>query len=238
MIHSNCVDVCAAPVIDVRTGEFVGVVSEADAVLAALQRLREEVSAGVAAATRALGKFEATAPLLGACRRLVGGEVGTVGIFADGGLLHTLEGSRVLRFVRTRVGSDAGLLGACVADLRVGTWSGVMTVAWDVSVREGLEVLARGGWGGVPVVEEGRVVDVLWRSDCLSGVPGTALELPLRGWLRGMRAARNGVVCDRNVSLGSVFEQMEKGRSRIFVEEDGNVVGVVTLRDVLRFFLD
>lgn len=179
-------------------------------------------------------------------------------------LLHTLEHWRVLRFVhRHFAGSALAALspgaGAVASDpqhatrlfsltlsqLGLGTYSNIVTIPISMSLLRCLQTLQQRELSALPVVDErNQLVEVYSRADvallATGRCDGTALQRCVSQVLRDVRGGVPfaGATCRRGDMLGSVFERFERtGVQRLYIIGETGLEGVVSLSDLLRYFL-
>lgn len=182
---------------------------------------------------------------------------------SDGTLLHTLEHWRVLRFlhrhfatatVPNRPSAPATdpqhatrLFSLTLSQLNVGTYSNLVTIPSSLPLIDCLQTLQHRALSALPVVNaRNELVEVYSRADAailtIGGCDGAMLQRSVGEVLSGVRGgiAFVGATCRRNEMLGTLFERFERtGVQRLYVIEEsgGGVVGVVSLSDLLRYFL-
>lgn len=195
---------------------------------------------------------DAEGTLLEACRKLRDYRIHRLPILLRGTtLLCTLEHWRVLRFVHQHLSAHddpraAALFNLTIAQLGIGTFTGLVTVRNTNTLLEVLDVLMEQKLSAVPVVDEaGKLRDVYSRTDVSAlardDVSSATLEVTVTDALSRIRPRDFGVAtCRRVDSLRSVFEKFEQTRKhRLYaVNNHGVVEGVVSLSDLLVYFLD
>lgn len=142
---------------------------------------------------------------------------------------------------------ETRLLSLTLAQLRLGTYDDLKTVREKDSVQEVLRALKEYNLRAVPVVNDaGELTNVYARSDvallaCADwGVTGT-FNGPIIDVLNRVRQASFTVAtCRLSDSLSDVFRHFEASRRhRLYIVDDKkHVIGVLTLNDLLRYFLE
>jgi CBS domain-containing protein len=105
----------------------------------------------------------------------------------------------------------------------------IITVKADTGISEAAKILIEKGIGSVGVEKEGRIAGIVTDRDFVSFLA------------RGGKAERVGeimsppsVTVDAGEGLLEVVRKMGKNKVRhLFVKEDGRIVGILSLRDVL-----
>lgn len=204
----------------------------------------------------------ADAPLFDAVRLMRDARLLHLPILArDQTLLHTLEHWRVMRFLhrhfaspRVAVGSvspvtdpqhASRLFSLTLSQLSLGTYSNIVTIPSSLPLIDCLRTLQQRSLSALPVVDaRNQLVEVYSRADAAVLAVGTCdmgmLEQPVCEVLNGVRGGAPfvGATCRRSEMLGTVFERFERtGVQRLYVVEEAGVVGVVSLSDLLRYFL-
>ncbi|MBE0475736.1 MAG: CBS domain-containing protein [Coriobacteriia bacterium] len=106
----------------------------------------------------------------------------------------------------------------------------VRTVTPEETMRQAGEVMAAWGHGGLPVVEEGRLVGLVTRKDFDKARRHKLDHAPVKGFM-----ARDVVAVSPETDLGELERLMaQAGIGRVPVVEDGRLVGIVTRKDLLR----
>ena len=107
----------------------------------------------------------------------------------------------------------------------------VRSVRPETSMREAGEVMARWGHGGLPVIEEGRLVGLVTRKDFDKARRHKLDHAPVKGFM-----ARDVTTAGLDADLTELERLMaQEGIGRVpVVDESGMLVGIVTRKDVLR----
>ena len=107
--------------------------------------------------------------------------------------------------------------------------SPVKTVGPEVPVSEALKQVQRFGHGGLPVVNEDRLIGIITRRD-LDRVPDEYQHRPVKRYM-----TTNVVTIDAGASIVEARRlMMKKSLGRLPVVSSGRVVGIVTRSDVLK----
>lgn len=104
-------------------------------------------------------------------------------------------------------------------------------VSPEDTVKRACEVMVEFDIGSLVVVEEGRVVGFFTKSDVIRRVviPGLPNSTPVREIMSGEL-----ITVDSNTPLQDVLDLMaKKGIKHMLVEENGRIVGIFTLSDLL-----
>lgn len=178
-------------------------------------------------------------------------------------LLHTLEHWRVMRFLHRHFSSDDNpaegrssransdpqdatrLLSLTMSQLKLGTYSGLLTIPMSTPLLDCLQTLQQRRLSALPVVDErNQLIEVYSRADVAllsSGIcDGNTLQRSVGEILRGVRgdAPFAAATCRKEDILGTVLEKFERtGVQRLYIVGDAGVEGVVSLGDMLQYFL-
>ena len=101
----------------------------------------------------------------------------------------------------------------------------------DDSVKRACEVMVGFDIGSLVVVEENRVVGFFTKSDIIRRVviPGLPNDTPVREIMSGEL-----ITVDANTPVREVLDLMaKKGIKHMLIEEDGEIVGIFSLSDLL-----
>lgn len=208
---------------------------------------------------------DANAPLFDAVRIMRDAHMLHLPILGqDRALLHTLEHWRVLRFVHrhfsgplntvlpsgtTTVASDpqhaTRLFSLTLSQLNIGTYSNLITIPITTPLLTCLQTLQQHDLSALPVVDEQNLlVEVYSRADTVllstGRCDGNTLQRTVGAVLREVRGGVPfaGATCCREDMLGTVFERFEgTGVQRLYVMGESGLEGVVSLSDLLRYFL-
>lgn len=262
----------AAPVVDVHTYNFTGMFTVSDVIdclrhfyynqpehnimrgldeytLASWRSISEspDVHAGFRYA-------DAESSLFDACRMLRDHRIHRLPILSNKNLLLcTLEHWRVLQFVHEHLGGydvhrappATDLFNLTLSQLRIGTYSGIVTVRQTDSLLHVLETLHTRHLSAVPVVDESLTLsNVYSRTDITVLGKNTAninLDQSVMEALSLVRAHDFRVhTCRRSDTLRYIFEWFESTRKhRLYVvSERGFIEGVLSLSDLLAYFLE
>lgn len=143
--------------------------------------------------------------------------------------------------------TETRLLSLTLAQLRLGTYDDVKTVREKDSVQEVLHVLKEHNLRAVPVVNDaGELTNVYARSDvallaCADWGVSDIFNGPIIDVLNRVRQPSFTIAtCRISDSLSDVFRHFEASRRhRLYIVDDGkHVLGVLTLNDLLRYFLE
>ncbi|UWQ34610.1 CBS domain-containing protein [Leisingera sp. M527] len=112
--------------------------------------------------------------------------------------------------------------------------NGVVTIKPDASVSEAAKLLAENKFGSVVVSADGEKPDgILSERDIVRELAATGagcLSKPVSEYM-----TRKLVTCTSQSNVGGVLQQMTEGRFRHMpVVEDGKLVGIVTLGDLVK----
>lgn len=206
----------------------------------------------------------ADAPLFDAVRLMRDAHMMHLPILGQGRtLLHTLEHWRVLRFLHSHFAGAAiatlssgaptasdprhatRLFSLTLSQLNIGTYSNIVTIPITMPLLSCLQTLQRHALSALPVVDErNHLVEVYSRADTVllaSGrCDGSTLQRTVGGVLQDVRGGVPfaGATCRREDMLGTVFERFEHtGVQRLYVMGEIGLEGVVSLSDLLRYFL-
>lgn len=210
-----------------------------------------------ATASRGLRCAKATDSLLAACVMMRDDGLHRVPIESDRMLLCVLDYGRVLRFVHGHLATTSGddnsgsggskrLLSLTIEQLALGNFSDIVTMRETDLVIDVLRTLQTRGLRAIPIVNsEGRLTNVYSRSDAVLLAGGEwgpgVLEGSVADMLKQVRDPSFFVVtCRRSDCLSDVFQRFESSRRhRLYIVDDtGSVIGVLSLGDLLRYFLE
>lgn len=162
-----------------------------------------------------------------------------------------LEHWRVLRFLHGHLSeqaklNDPSLFDMSVGELGIGSFGHIVTCGREEQLVAVLERLRDHELSAVPIVDEdGRICDVYSRADItrLLGNNGGGLSLVMTvgECLRELRCELDRVeTCRTSHTLRHVFERLDRTRKHrlYFVDDNGHVEGVVSLSDLLRYFME
>ncbi len=108
--------------------------------------------------------------------------------------------------------------------------SPVRTIATDATMREAGELMRKWGHGGLPVVEGDRLVGVVTRKDVDKAERHGLAHAPVKGFV-----SRDPVCVGPGAELAELERLLaQRGIGRLPVTEAGQLVGIVTRKDVLR----
>jgi tRNA nucleotidyltransferase (CCA-adding enzyme) len=106
----------------------------------------------------------------------------------------------------------------------------VRTVSPDTTMAEAGRIMATWGHGGVPVVEDGRLVGLVTRKDVDKAVRHGLDHAPVTGFM-----ARDPITVSPETDVDELERLLVRsGIGRIPVVKDGALVGIVTRKDLLR----
>ncbi len=108
----------------------------------------------------------------------------------------------------------------------------VFTVKSDTTVAEADELLSEHSFKGCPVIENGRLVGIISRRDLRKGLRSKLGHAPVKGFM-----TRNPITASPEQSLNDLRRLMvEENIGRVpIVGPDGNLDGIVTRSDILRY---
>lgn len=106
----------------------------------------------------------------------------------------------------------------------------VRTITPETTMTEAAELMSKWGHGGVPVSDGGRLVGLVTRKDVDKALRHRLGHAPVKGFM-----GRDIVTVGRSVDLAELERTLgTRGIGRVPVVDAGNVVGIVTRKDVLR----
>lgn len=156
----------------------------------------------------------------------------------------------ILRFLVDRFREQRRLFEDSVTDLGIGTYGGAcITVKSSARLLDVLDLLEQIDISAVPVVDDaGNVIDLYSRGDITFLATATDAESVIANLNMTIQAAlelRQGEievkdrlhVCALRASLQSVFELFAEVQfHRVVAVEEGKCVGVITARDLIKYF--
>ncbi|AEB11978.1 CBS domain-containing protein [Marinithermus hydrothermalis] len=107
---------------------------------------------------------------------------------------------------------------------------GVETLPAYLTVSEALAHLVERGYGGMPVVEDGRVLGVVRRRDLERAQHHGMGEAQVTGFMQP------AVTLDPSVPLSEAEAALKRGAGRVLVVQDGRLVGIFTRTDLYRLY--
>ncbi len=106
----------------------------------------------------------------------------------------------------------------------------VRTVPPEATMAEASDLMSTWGHGGLPVTEDGEIAGIVTRKDVDKAARHKLSHAPVRGFM-----ARDIVTVGPETDLGSVERLLaSKGIGRLPVVADGDLVGIVTRKDLLQ----
>jgi 5'-AMP-activated protein kinase, regulatory gamma subunit len=198
---------------------------------------------------------DAEASLFDACRMLRDHRIHRLPILYERNLLLcTLEHWRILQFVHRHLGGHessyqppaVNLFNLTLAQLGIGTYANIVTVRHSDTLLHVLETMSERQLSAVPVVDDSmRLINVYSRTDITVlgrlGAGAINLDQAVSEALVPVRAPDFSVdTIRRSDSLRVIFERFECSRKhRLYaVSEHGTVEGVISLSDLLEYFLE
>ncbi|GJQ10320.1 hypothetical protein GpartN1_g5143.t1 [Galdieria partita] len=167
----------------------------------------------------------------------------------DNLVVHILTHSRILSFVHQQLGDTdrdlEALFSVSVQDLRIGTWDTIYTIRLDQSLENILSLFHERNVSAVPVVDHNGILqDLFARSD----VCHLARNWNQWNWNSTIESILSlfrpnpmyVYSCFKTDSLRQVFDKFSKTLvHRLFVvDENRKVIGVISLSDLLGYFLE
>jgi len=155
-----------------------------------------------------------------------------------------LSRHKILRFIAQNC-DQQGTFRETIVQARIGTFTNLATAHLTTPVVEAASVLATQGFTALPVVDEqGLVVNVFEQSDImnllLAGLFGE-LAMPIRDAFKYRPETYSGVLtckADETVeNLLRLFKQHSETHRFVVVDDAGKLVGMVTLQDLLIYFV-
>jgi len=108
--------------------------------------------------------------------------------------------------------------------------SPVRFVPPGATMAEAFEIMSRWGHGGLPVLEDATIVGIVTRKDVDKAARHNLSHAPVRGFM-----ARDIVTIHPDADLVSIERLLAtKGIGRLPVVADGDIIGIVTRKDLLR----
>jgi len=108
--------------------------------------------------------------------------------------------------------------------------SPVRTATQEMTMAEAGRLMARWGHGGLPVAENGRIIGLVTRKDVDKAARHGLDHAPLTGFM-----ARDPITISPDVDLAHLESLLGRsGIGRVPVIENGEIVGIVTRKDLLR----
>jgi CBS domain-containing protein len=113
----------------------------------------------------------------------------------------------------------------------------VHAISRDHSITDAARLLSERKIGSVVVMESGRLVGILSERDIVRAIAARGSSCLSEQVAEVMTA--KVVTCTRHQSISEVMEMMTEGRFRhVPVLEDGDVIGVISIGDVVKHRLD
>jgi len=162
-------------------------------------------------------------------------------------ILHIITHSRILAFlIRNLPDPNSPLLTCTIGSLGIGTYDHVVTVLADTPLIVVLKLLAARKISAVPIVDEhGVVIDMYSKSDVpilvkLGTFTHADLDKPVQQILSTYTKRPEQIyTCFKHDTLKDVLEKCIYRRVHrlICVDSTGRIEGIVSLSDILKFFL-
>jgi CBS domain-containing protein len=116
--------------------------------------------------------------------------------------------------------------------------TGIVTVNANDSIQDLARVLQEHHIGAVPVVDAGGgIVGMISERDLVRGLAEAGADI-VNKTVRSLMTA-DVVACNSSDSLSDIKEMMTEGRFRHMpVIEEGNLVGIITIRDIVEHMVD
>ena len=108
----------------------------------------------------------------------------------------------------------------------------LLTVTPETALAEAATVMSQGRTGSVLILEGGRLAGIFTERDVVRAVSHSpdATSDPVEGWM-----SRGPITIDSGASVGHALDVMlEHGFRHLPVFEEGELVGVVSMRDISR----
>ena len=171
---------------------------------------------------------------------------------SDSRILSIITYTTILDYLVSNFREQRRLFDDSIYDLRIGTYNDIVTVGLGDKLGDVLEGMDGRGLSAVPVTDEqGRVVSLYSRSDITFLATASDADqavgnmaLPLRDILSQQR---NDIstpdllfTCSRNGTLQSIFEFFASAKFNrlVCVDEEGRCNGIISARDLVRYFCD
>lgn len=156
-------------------------------------------------------------------------------------VVSVLTQYRILKFVALNCKETRFLLQP-LADLNIGSWN-IITATLDTPVLEAVKSLATHEMSSIPIVDsDNKLINVYEAVDVLALLKIQDLDLNLsvgEALLKRSDDFEGVYTCTPQDSLFVVLETIRKSRlHRLFiVDNDGRLLGVLTLGDILKYIL-
>lgn len=163
-------------------------------------------------------------------------------------ILHMITHYRILNFLVKNFPSSPinPILHCTIGSLQIGTYDHVVTVLADTPLIVVLDLLAARKISAVPIVDEhGVIIDVYSKSDAplivsMGTLAPSELERPVIDLLRlHSKRSESILTCQKTEPLKDILERclLRRVHRLICVDSTKRVEGIVSLSDILRFFL-
>lgn len=165
----------------------------------------------------------------------------------DCGVLAVVTHVEILEYFVATFREERRLFDQPIRDLGIGTFDDVVSVSGTTPLREVLEILCKRDLSSVPVVDTaGRITALYSRSDITFLAIATDadsvvvnLSSSVAEVLRQRRSEEPLYTCSQGATLQFVFELFAdiKFRRLVCLDDDRRPVGVISVRDLLCYFL-
>jgi len=162
----------------------------------------------------------------------------------DRTILHIITHRKINNFLVKNLAGAVGLLGMSIQELGIGTFVRVITVGSETPVIGVLDLLAQHNISAVPVVDErGVAIGVYANSDIVDMARRrtfTDLDRPVSDILQRRGAHQVIHSCHPKDTLQQVLQRFNESKVHrlIAIDRQGRVLGIVSLSDILKAFLD
>lgn len=208
-----------------------------------------EVERAVGAPSMETVSIHPLEPLYNACVKMIQSSARRIPLIEEDENTHreivvnVLTQYRILKFVSMNC-KETKILLQPLSELHIGTMTDISAAKMETPVMEVIELMIQKSISSVPIVDDqDKLINVYEAVDVLSLIKGglyTDLSLSVGLALLKRPDDYEGVyTCTLNDSLFAISETIRKARvHRLFVvDDDGKLLGVLTLSDILKYML-
>lgn len=163
------------------------------------------------------------------------------------GILAVVTHVEILEYFVATFREERRLFDQPIRELGIGTFDDIVSVCGKTSLRDALEVLCKRDISSVPVVnEDGRIISLYSHADITFLATATDadsvvvnLGSSMADVLRQRRSEEPLHTCSEHATLQLVFELFAdvKFRRLVCLDDERRPVGVISVRDLLCYFL-
>lgn len=160
-------------------------------------------------------------------------------VLAEGSLLHVVTHAKILAYLVKNVDFDLAIFKKTLVELGIGTFKEPVIATPDEKLFDVIKKFAKHQISAVPIVNSsGVVINVYSRTDVMFITKSFDLDQTVEEALKS-RPKIPVYTCIKNETLENVLKDLSKSRIHrlVIVDEKERVIGVVSVSDILKFFL-